>query len=119
MATKSVTIYHNPNCGTSRNVLALLKEQGIEPVVIQYLKHPPSKADWKALVQRSGLSVRNLLRTKEKLYTELNLADPKWTDSQLLDVLAEHPVLLNRPVVETAKGVRPCRPAETVLELLD
>ena len=118
MAAKPVTLYHNPNCGTSRNVLALLRERDIEPVVVQYLKDPPSKAEWKALVQRSGLGVRAFLRTKEKLYTELNLADTKWTDAQLLGFLAEHPVLLNRPVVETGKGVRPCRPAETVLELI-
>ena len=119
MSAKSVTLYHNPNCGTSRNVLALLRDRGIEPAIVEYLKTPPSKADLQALVKRSGLAVRDFLRTKEKLYAELNLADPKWTDAQLLDFLAEHPVLLNRPVVETAKGIRACRPAETVLDLLD
>jgi len=114
----SVTIYHNPNCGTSRNVLALLREKGIEPTVVEYLKRPPTLAELKVLVKRSGLGARSFLRTKEKLYTELDLANPKWTEAQLITFLTEHPQLLNRPVVETPKGVRPCRPAETVLELL-
>ncbi len=118
MAKASATIYHNPGCGTSRNVLALLRERGIEPAVVEYLKTPPTVAELKDLVQRSGLSVRDFLRTKEKLYAELDLANPKWTDEQLLGFLAVNPVLLNRPVVETPAGVRPCRPAETVLELL-
>jgi arsenate reductase (glutaredoxin) len=113
------TLYHNPNCGTSRNVLALLRERGIEPRLIEYLKTPPTLAQWKALIKRSGLSARAFLRTKEKLYAELDLANPKWTDAQLTAFLAEHPSLLNRPIVATPKGVRPCRPAETVFELLD
>ena len=116
---KGVTLYHNPNCGTSRNVLALLKERGIEPQVIDYMKTPPSLAELKALVKRSGLGARDFLRTKEKLYAELDLANPKWTDGQLLEFLAKHPGLLNRPVMETPKGMKPCRPAETALELLD
>lgn len=119
MAKRSATIYHNPGCGTSRNVLALLRERGIESTVIEYLKTPPTVDELKALVQRSGLGVRDFLRSKEKLYTELDLANPKWTDEQLLGFLAENPALLNRPVVETPKGARACRPAETVLELLD
>jgi arsenate reductase len=114
----SVTVYHNPNCGTSRNVLALLRERRIEPTIIEYLKTPPTLAQLKALIKRSGLGVRAFLRTKEKLYTELDLANPKWTESQLTQFLADHPALLNRPVVETAKAVRPCRPAETELDLL-
>jgi len=114
----SVTIYHNPNCGTSRNTLALLRERNIEPTVIQYLKNPPTLAEWKALINRSGLTARAFLRTKEKLYTDLDLANPKWTEAQLTAFLTEHPQLLNRPVVETDKGVHPCRPAETVLQLL-
>ncbi len=114
----SVTVYHNPGCGTSRNVLALLKERGIEPVVVQYLKTPPSKKEWKALIARSGLGARAFLRVKEKLYGELDLGNAKWSEDQLIGFLAEHPVLLNRPVVETAKGVRVCRPAEVVGELL-
>ncbi|MEI9815337.1 MAG: arsenate reductase (glutaredoxin) [Acidobacteriota bacterium] len=110
----AVTIYHNPGCGTSRNTLALLRERKIEPlVVIEYLKTPPSLADLKALVKRTHIPVRELLRTREKLYAELDLANPKWTDAQLLGFLAEHPPLLNRPIVETAKGARACRPAET------
>lgn len=118
MPAKSVTIYHNPKCGTSVKVLGLLRQNGVEPTVIEYLKTPPTKVEWKALIARSGLGVRDFLRSKEKLYGELDLANPKWTDAQLTAFLAEHPALLNRPVVETAKGVRPCRPAETVLELL-
>lgn len=114
----SVTIYHNPNCGTSRNTLAILREKKIEPVVIEYLKTPPSLADLKALVKRTKIPVRELLRTKEALYTELDLANPKWTDAQLLEFLAANPRLLNRPVVETPKGAKACRPAETVWELL-
>ena len=115
----SVTIYHNPKCGTSVKVLALLREKGVEPVIVEYLKTPPTAAQWKALIARSGLGVRAFLRTKEKLYTELDLADPKWTDAQLIGFLAQHPALLNRPVVASPKGVRPCRPVETVLDLLD
>lgn len=119
MPSPHVTIFHNPGCGTSRNVLALMQERGIEPEVIQYLKTPPTRDELATLVKRSGLPARAFLREKEKLYTELGLANPKWTDEQLLDFLAEHPALLNRPVVATPKGVRPCRPAETVLQLLD
>ena len=112
-----VTIYHNPNCGTSRNALALIRERGIQPTIVEYLKTPPTLAQLKALIQRSGLGARAFLRTREKLYAELDLANPKWTDTQLIAFLAEHPALLNRPIVETPKGIRPCRPAETILEL--
>ena len=115
----SVTIFHNPNCGTSRNTLALLRDRGIEPIVIEYLKTPPTANQLKKVIAQSGLGIRDFLRTKEKLYTELDLANPKWTDNELIGFLAENPVLLNRPVVATPKGVRSCRPAETVLELLD
>jgi len=114
----SVTIYHNPNCGTSRNVLALLREKGLDPTVVEYLKHPPTLAELQALIELSGLGARAFLRTREKLFTELGLDNPKWTDAELIAVLAKYPQLLNRPVVATAKGVRPCRPVETVLELL-
>lgn len=114
----SVTIYHNPNCGTSRKVLALLRERGIEPRIVEYVKAPPTEAEWKTLIRRSGLDARAFLRSKESLYAELDLDNPKWTGAQLTRFLAENPRLLNRPVVATAKGVRPCRPAETVLELL-
>ncbi|MEO5924178.1 MAG: arsenate reductase (glutaredoxin) [Bryobacteraceae bacterium] len=116
--TKRVTIYHNPGCGTSRNVLALLRENGVEPEIVEYLKQPLDRKQLQELVRRSGLGVRDFLRTREKLFVELGLADPKWTDDELLDFLAQNPALLNRPVVSTPKGVRPCRPAETVLELL-
>ena len=115
----NITIYHNRNCGTSRNALALLRERNMEPTIVEYLKTPPTLAQLKSLIKRSGLSAREFLRAKEKLYAELDLANPKWTEAQLTTFLAEHPSLLNRPIVETPKGVRPCRPAEVVLDLLD
>ena len=114
----ATTLYHNPGCGNSRNVLALLREQGIEPTIVEYLKTPPTLAQLKALIKRSGLTARDFLRTKEKLYAELDLANPKWSKAELTAFLAEHPQLLNRPIVETPKGIRACRPAETVLDLL-
>jgi arsenate reductase len=119
MASKRVTVFHNPSCGTSRNVLALLRERGIEPEVIEYLKTPPGRDRLRAMIKRSGLRARDFLRKREHLYGELDLENPKWSEDQLVGFLAENPSLLNRPVVETAKGVRPCRPAETVLDLLD
>lgn len=119
MASKRVTIFHNPSCGTSRNVLALLRERGIEPEVVEYLKTPPSREQLREMLERSGLQARDFLRKRERLYEELDLDNPKWSEDQLVQFLAENPSLLNRPVVESAKGVRPCRPAETVLELLD
>jgi arsenate reductase len=112
------TIYHNPSCGTSRNTLALLRHAGIEPVVIEYLKAPPSKSMLKALVQAMGISVRDLLRRKGTPYDELHLDDPKWTDDELLDFIVRHPILMNRPIVVTARGSKLCRPSEAVLELL-
>jgi arsenate reductase len=119
MASKRVTLYHNPACGTSRNVLALLHERGIEPQVVEYLKTPPSREQLRAMVLRSGLPAREFLRKREPLYKELDLDNPKWSEGQIVNFLAENPSLLNRPVVDTGKGVRPCRPAETVLDLLD
>ncbi len=116
---KQFAIYHNPACGTSCKVLALLREQGIEPEIIEYLKRPPTRTEFVELVKRSGLSVHDFLRKKERLYDALDLANVKWTDEQLVDFIMENPILINRPVVVTPKGVRPCRPAETVLELLD
>ena len=108
-------LYHNPACGTSRNVLALLKERGIAPRIVEYLHTPPTRADYEALVAR-GISVSTLLRSKEPLYSELDLDSA--SDEARLDALTLHPRLLNRPLLATPKGVRACRPAETALEIL-
>ena len=113
-----VTIFHNPACGTSRNTLALLRHAGIEPTVIEYLKTPPSKERLKQLVQQMGITVRGLLREKGTPYAQLGLGDPKWTDEQLLDFMQQHPILINRPIVETPLGTKLCRPSEEALELL-
>jgi arsenate reductase len=113
-----VTIYHNPTCGTSRNTLALIRHAGIEPSVIEYLKHPPDRATLRRLVSEMGIPVRALLREKGTPYAELNLADPGRTDDELLDAMLEHPILINRPIVTTPLGTRLCRPSEAVLELL-
>lgn len=115
----SVTIYHNPDCGTSRNTLAMIRQSGEEPAVIEYLKTPPSRERLVQLIAAMDMSPRGLLREKGTPYAELGLADPKWTDDQLLDVMLAHPILINRPIVETAKGTRLCRPSELVLKLLD
>lgn len=112
-----VTIFHNPACGTSRNVLALIRHAGIEPTVVEYLKTPLNKEQLRALAAASG-SVRGLLREKAPPYAELGLADPQWSDEQLLDCLVQHPILFNRPVVVTPLGTRVCRPSEAVLALL-
>ena len=113
-----VTIFHNPACGTSRNALALIRHAGIEPAIIEYLKTPPSKEQLRDLVTATGKPVRALLREKGTPYAELGLADPKWTDEQLLDFIVRHPILMNRPVVVTPLGTKLCRPSEAVLELL-
>lgn len=112
----TITIYHNPNCGTSRTTLALIRESGQEPKIVEYLKTPLTKAQMKALVKKAGEPVREFVRAKEALYDELNLENA--TDEKLYDAMAEHPVLLNRPIVETGKTARLCRPAELVKELL-
>lgn len=112
------TIYHNPSCGTSRNTLALIRHAGIEPTVIEYLKTPPTKETLRELAAASGQPVRALLREKGTPYAELGLADPSWTDEQLLDLMVQHPILMNRPVVVTPLGTKLCRPSEAVLELL-
>jgi arsenate reductase (glutaredoxin) len=114
----SVTIYHNPDCGTSRNTLAMIRQSGIEPDIIEYLRTPPSRERLKELISAMGISVRDLLREKGTPYNELGLGDPKWTDEQLIDQMLAHPILSNRPIVVTPKGVRLCRPSETVLPLL-
>jgi arsenate reductase (glutaredoxin) len=113
-----VTIFHNPACGTSRNTLALIRHAGIEPVVIEYLEAPPSKDTLRGLVAATGQPVRALLREKGTPYADLRLADPAWSDEQLLDFIGRHPVLLNRPIVATRLGTALCRPSEAVLELL-
>jgi arsenate reductase len=115
----SVTIYHNPACGTSRNTLGMIRQSGTEPEIIEYLKNPPSRPQLIELIEAMGISVRGLLREKGTPYAELGLADSKWSDDQLLDFLLAHPILINRPIVVTAKGTRLCRPSETVLDLLD
>ena len=115
----SVTIYHNPACGTSRNTLAMIRKSGEAPEVIEYLKTPPSRARLTELIQAMGIPVRALLREKGTPYAELGLADPKWSDDQLIDFMLAHPILINRPIVVTPKGVRLCRPSEAVLDLLD
>jgi arsenate reductase (glutaredoxin) len=114
----STTIYHNPACGTSRNTLAMIRAAGIEPVVIEYLKTPPSAAEILAIVKATGGTLRDLIREKGTPYVELGLADPKWSDDALLSFIAEHPILLNRPIVVTNNGTALCRPSEKVLDLL-
>jgi arsenate reductase len=114
----SVTIYHNPDCGTSRNTLAMIRQSGEEPTVIEYLKHPPSRAALVELIKAMGISARKLLREKGTPYGELGLADPKWSDNELIDFMLAHPILINRPIVVTPKGTRLCRPSEQVLDLL-
>ena len=111
-------IYHNPDCGTSRNTLAMIRNAGIEPHVIEYLKTPPTRALGKQLVARMGISVRDLLREKGTPYKELGLGNEAPTDDQLLDAMMAHPILINRPIVVTPKGVKLCRPSEFVLDLL-
>jgi arsenate reductase len=113
-----VIIYHNPGCGTSRNTLAMIHNAGIEPHVIEYLKTPPSRAMLKQLIGRMGIPVRALLREKGTPYAELGLGDPSLTDDQLLDAMQADPILMNRPIVVTPKGVRLCRPSKEVLNLL-
>ncbi|WP_322053040.1 arsenate reductase (glutaredoxin) [Paraburkholderia bannensis] len=113
-----VTIYHNPDCGTSRNTLAMIRNAGIEPVVIEYLRDPPSREKLVELITQSGLSVRDVLRQKGTPYAELNLDNPALTEDQLLDAMMAHPILINRPFVVTSIGVRLCRPSELVLAIL-
>ena len=114
----NVTIYHNPACGTSRNTLAMIRNSGEEPTIIEYLKTPPSRATLVKLLADAGLSVRQVLREKGTPYAEPKLSDPKWTDEQLLDFIEQHPILINRPIVVTPLGTRLCRPSETVLDIL-
>lgn len=114
----STTIYHNPSCGTSRNTLAMIRQSGEEPKVIEYLKQPPTRAELVHLLSAMKMRPRDLLREKGTPYAELGLADPKWSDDQLIDFMIEHPILMNRPIVVTPLGARLCRPSEVVLEIL-
>ena len=113
-----ITIYHNPACGTSRNVLAMIRNSGVEPTVIEYLKNPPSTQQIQAWLAAMGATVRQVLREKGTPYAELDLGNPKWTDEELLAFIQQHPILLNRPFVITPLGVRLCRPSEVVLDIL-
>jgi arsenate reductase len=115
----TTTIYHNPACGTSRNTLAMIRASGTEPTIIEYLKTPPTRTELLDLVARMGVSLRDIIRQKGTPYAELGLDDPTLSDDALLDAIAAHPILINRPIVVTPKGVRLCRPSEQVLELLD
>ena len=115
----TVTIYHNPDCGTSRNTLALLVASGETPVVIEYLKNPPSRERLVALLEAMDMPARALLREKGTPYAELGLADAKWSEEELIDQMLAHPILINRPIVETPRGTMLCRPSELVLDLLD
>ena len=115
----TVTIYHNPDCGTSRNTLAMIRQSGVEPTVVEYLKTPPARDRIIELVSDAGMTLHDALRKKDTPYEELGLDDPGKTDADLLDAIAQHPILLNRPFVETPNGTRLCRPSEVVLEILE
>ena len=117
-AMNTVTIYHNPRCGTSRNTLALIRNAGIEPQVIHYLEAPPTRDQLTQLIAACGLPVREVLRSKGELYDELKLDDPNWSDDELIDFMVAHPILINRPIVVTPKGTKLCRPSEMVLDIL-
>ena len=115
----TVTIYHNPDCGTSRNTLAMIRQSGVEPAIIEYLRTPPDRATIRRLVADAGLTLRQALRRKDTPYDALGLDDSSLTDDALLDAIADHPILLNRPFVVTGRGTRLCRPSELVLDILD
>ena len=118
MKMANITIYHNPACGTSRNTLALIRNSGTEPEVIEYLQSPPTKERLQQLLTDMGISARELLRQKGTPYNELHLSEPNWTDGELVDFMVQHPILMNRPVVVTPLGSRLCRPSEAVLDIL-
>ena len=117
-AAIDIIIYHNPACGTSRNTLGLIRNCGVEPQIIEYLKTPPSRGELASLIGRMGISARDLLRKKGTPYDELKLDDPALTDEQLIDAMMAHPILINRPIVVTPNGVKLCRPSEAVLDIL-
>lgn len=114
----TVTIYHNPACGTSRNTLEMIRASGEEPIVVEYLKTPPSRERLVELIAKMGISTRALLREKGTPYAELGLGEDRWSDDELVDLMLAHPILINRPIVVTPKGTRLCRPSETVLDIL-
>lgn len=114
----TITIYHNPSCGTSRNTLEMIRQSGEEPQVIEYLKTPPSREKLVELIAAMGMTPRELLREKGTPYAELNLGDPKWSDDEILDFMLAHPILINRPIVVTPRGVVLARPSEAVLDIL-
>jgi arsenate reductase (glutaredoxin) len=114
----TVTIYHNPECGTSRNTLAMIRQSGEEPEVIEYLETPPSREKLVELIAAMGITPRQLLREKGTPYAQLGLGDPKWSDDEFIDFMLAHPILINRPIVATPKGTRLCRPSEAVLDIL-
>lgn len=114
----TITIYHNPSCGTSRNTLAMIRQSGEEPEIIEYLKAPPSRDRLVELLRGMGISARELLREKGTPYAELDLGNPKWTEDELVDFMMQHPILINRPIVVTPLGVKLCRPSEAVLDIL-
>jgi arsenate reductase (glutaredoxin) len=118
MSDPTILIFHNPDCGTSRNTLALIRNAGIEPTIIEYLKTPPDRATLVALLKQMNMTPRQLLREKGTPYAELKLGDPHWTDDELIDQMLKHPILINRPIVVTERGAMLCRPSEVVLDLL-
>lgn len=115
----NITIFHNPKCGTSRNTLAMIRASGEEPVIIEYVQNPPTRERLVGLLAAMNLTPRELLREKGTPYAELVLSDPKWTDDELINFMIAHPILINRPIVETPRGTRLCRPSELVLDLLE
>ncbi|MEN3141851.1 arsenate reductase (glutaredoxin) [Ochrobactrum sp. WV_118_8] len=115
----TVTIFHNPKCGTSRNTLAMIRASGEEPIIIEYVQNPPTRERLLGLLAAMNMTPRGLLREKGTPYAELGLSDPKWTDDELIDFMMAHPILINRPIVETPRGTRLCRPSELVLPLLE
>jgi len=118
MNAPAITIYHNPACGTSRNTLALIRNAGVEPTIIEYLKNPPDRATLERLIEQMGITPRALLREKGTPYADLGLDETHWTDAQLIDHMLAHPILINRPIVETPWGTKLCRPSESLLDIL-
>ncbi|AML57919.1 Arsenate reductase [Serratia rubidaea] len=115
---KTITIYHNPACGTSRNTLALIRNSGVEPTIVLYLDTPPSREELRRLIAEMGIRVRALLRKNVEPYEQLQLAQTHWSDEQLIDFMLQQPILINRPIVVTPLGTRLCRPSEVVLDIL-